>query len=392
LKVLRDHVGIFAKSVEIREFKMPNLLALIERYVVDLNLPKDVYMYAERLYNLLPPAMRTRVPYLYPNYEARAIAYIVFILKLFFGLDGYKEVHISNSSRNINEQLRKIKADDSNSKAFAELFVWSEWVEFIEMRKIIISQYSLSYCRQFKQSQSADNCLEEFSLKHQKNHYDQSILLNKVQENEKNTKMASIQSIFERLATINGLEPIKYKEDHPSFPVTLTPSEEYLKTILQTQKANDQSGKCAIPDYMHVEHSKRTLEAHLDTRALREYLEQGDIELDIEMLSCNKNKKYVGVFCVVEDYVLRRLRACKADFNVDENEWLKEVQAKPLMDKLLFKKELETYDRRYYKQQLKKEMKKKEMTQTNFQEVFFTVFFSNSQPSSFDFFRSSDLH
>lgn len=44
-----------------------------------------------------------------PNYEARAMALIIFTLKMLFGLDGKTEVVLSNYARKINRYLKKKK-------------------------------------------------------------------------------------------------------------------------------------------------------------------------------------------------------------------------------------------------------------------------------------------
>lgn len=59
-----------------------------------------------------------------PLAENRAMGFIVFILKLMLGLDDLTEYQCSN--------LAESKNDNDN------LFVWTKWVEFIELRNAIL--------------------------------------------------------------------------------------------------------------------------------------------------------------------------------------------------------------------------------------------------------------
>lgn len=84
--------------------KVPNLMALVHRYIDDMNLPCCLAYYIEKLMEILPSNLKYNSIKI-PNYEGRAMAYILFTIKLIFGLDGYREKEISNSLPTINFQV-----------------------------------------------------------------------------------------------------------------------------------------------------------------------------------------------------------------------------------------------------------------------------------------------
>lgn len=115
----------------------PNLIYLCGRYLVEMNLPLDLLEPIERLINFNPPNMAPtsrRIHFFLQNYEGRAMAFIIFVLKLIFGLDGHREEELSTSARNINETLEQI--DDSR-----KIFVYKDWMEFIEYRQEILARH-----------------------------------------------------------------------------------------------------------------------------------------------------------------------------------------------------------------------------------------------------------
>lgn len=113
--------------------KKPNLVQLAHRYLDEMQLPGDLKVYVERLMILLPPEMKynERVSYI-PNFEGRAMAFIIFALKLLFGLDGFREEEMSKAARKVNEA-----SIDGQPK----IFVYKDWMEFIEYRQCILSKF-----------------------------------------------------------------------------------------------------------------------------------------------------------------------------------------------------------------------------------------------------------
>lgn len=62
------------------------------------------YLYVERLYLLCPSIMKfNEKSHFIPNYEGRAMAYIVVVFKILFGLDDLTEKEISRVAEKLNE-------------------------------------------------------------------------------------------------------------------------------------------------------------------------------------------------------------------------------------------------------------------------------------------------
>lgn len=118
----------------ITSIKIPNLSEISRRYLTELHLPPSLNTYIERLIAFFPPAMPFKLGTpVVPNYEGRAMAYIIFVLKLIFGLDDKREKDMSDAARKLNVILKK--------KNLEKLFVFEDWMEFIEYRKRILSQF-----------------------------------------------------------------------------------------------------------------------------------------------------------------------------------------------------------------------------------------------------------
>lgn len=119
------------------ELKHPNLYVLIERYITELGLPPTIYTFVEKLFSLSPSEFEqsenrdSNVPY----YEARAMAYILFALKLLFGVNGVTEVAMSKSAKAFNTFL------EEHGVKCPKVFVWSEWVEYLTARKLLLMKY-----------------------------------------------------------------------------------------------------------------------------------------------------------------------------------------------------------------------------------------------------------
>ncbi|XP_015177405.1 PREDICTED: TATA box-binding protein-associated factor RNA polymerase I subunit B [Polistes dominula] len=132
-KGIRKIAARMAKFIGIRKLSSPNLLPLISRYCQELALPRGILLYAERFIALSPPTMifdfkKADIP----NYEARAMAFIIVVLKILFGLDGITEYTISKIAEHINIVGNKHNVLDK------KLFSFYEWQRYIECRKNIL--------------------------------------------------------------------------------------------------------------------------------------------------------------------------------------------------------------------------------------------------------------
>ncbi|KAJ8684128.1 hypothetical protein QAD02_019920 [Eretmocerus hayati] len=133
-KGLRRAASGVAKFLMSYEFANPSIWSLIDRYCTDLDLPKGVASYAQRLFLKAPAVMKFSVKSpLIPNYEGRAMAYIIVVLKTLFGLDDVTEREISRIVEKIDG-----KAIERNIST-AKLFSFCEWQRYLECRKRILS-------------------------------------------------------------------------------------------------------------------------------------------------------------------------------------------------------------------------------------------------------------
>lgn len=335
-----------SKCIGIRRPHKPDIVKLVRRYVTELCLPTDVADYIERLINLLPPQFDSRSLAYYPGYEARAMAYIIFTLKLLYGLDGFKEQRISLAAQKLNNKIEQL-----NRKTFEKqplLFVWNEWVEYIEMRKVIVAQFNPAYCVQFKQCQSTEQMLEQMNDEMRKAEERDSML----NDSRKYTsKPGQLRSLFERFMehhkdTENAKKPGPLIDFKPSF----TPSLSYLKNILllydNDTTANTPPG-LNIPDFMRIDHAKRDINSYLEVRPLVDYFKKHQLKLNVHVVSTTENTNFVGIFRAPRSYKHSSLKVQKACFDVTEEEWAETIRehVAPCTDDLGFKTDLPIYSK-----------------------------------------------
>lgn len=64
----------------------------------------EIGKYVECIMALSPPSMKfIKSLKRFPNYEGRAMAFVIFVLKLLLGLDGKTEYEISKVTKKLNE-------------------------------------------------------------------------------------------------------------------------------------------------------------------------------------------------------------------------------------------------------------------------------------------------
>lgn len=145
-QTIRNMCGKLFRDTTIPRLIRPDLVALVHRYVDELQLPVELKIYVEKLIAYHPPRMELtqekvsvgwhKTPaHVMPNYEARVISYIILALKMFFGLDDNREVKISNAAREINKQLPE------NSEL--HLFVVEDWLKMLKCRQLVVEKHHL---------------------------------------------------------------------------------------------------------------------------------------------------------------------------------------------------------------------------------------------------------
>ncbi|XP_054726857.1 TATA box-binding protein-associated factor RNA polymerase I subunit B [Anastrepha obliqua] len=354
-KVLREHIGLVSKFINIREFKQPEMIKLTERYVTELNLPPDISTYTEHLINLLPPKMSTRVSHVYPAYEARTMAYIIFVLKLLFGLDGHTENKVSDAATKVNHCLQKLSEEGCSSNAKLSqpplLFVWKDWVDYVEMRKVIVAHYNSNFCRQFKQHQSTAQLLKEME-EEQRTQLEQAVHTAEGASVENNAKVSTMHRIFEQfLDEYNDELPAEHVESI-IFPPSLTPAHAYFKRILLHCSNAGTSASFKIPEFMRTDHMQRTLAPYAHAKELKEYFKQHKWELKVRRMPSVRQRNSVGIFRPINECQERSGKTVctkKPDFNITEENWLQSIVEEELIEELEFKTEYDRYEKNYMK-------------------------------------------
>lgn len=358
---MRDHINLLCTNLSIHGFKMPNMTALVQRYVTELCLPQDIAIYAERLINFLPPRCAVRTKHFLPNYEARAMAYIIFILKLLFGLDGEKEHRMSRAAKKLNRKIQNINRQKDENRPL--LFVWNEWVQYIEMRKIIVSHFNQSFSRQFKQCESATQIMEQMSKGIRKRNEEQQTQVDHVENLYYKQQFETFRSLLNTLLEQHPNATDSSSATSMEFKPTFTPGYSYFKTILlhcdnanipdSSDSVNGPSFK--IPEFMRVDHAERDINSYVEVKHLIEYFQNNQTKLNVYKLDTTENRCFAGIF--------RSTRAGSTfyptqepNFNISEEEWKVKIQNRVSVgtDDLDWKTEFEPYGEKYLNHRLRR--------------------------------------
>ncbi|XP_023308620.2 TATA box-binding protein-associated factor RNA polymerase I subunit B [Lucilia cuprina] len=351
-KCLRDHSSIICKNIGIRALKQPDIVKLVRRYIAELCLPIDIGDYIERLINLLPPQFESRTLGFYPGYEARAMAYIIFTLKLLFGLDGSNEYRISQTTQKLNMKIKDLNFKKNENQP--QIFVWTEWVEYIEMRKIIVSQFSSAFCEQFKQCQSTSQLMEQMAEDIRKTEDINNLLNDTTDNSQSKQKLKNFRSLFERFQESykiaeNIQKPVQLIEFKPTF----TPGLTYFKHIfLLYDRDTDNTMNLEIPDFMRIDHAQRNINCYLQVKPLIAYFKKHHLKLKVHALATNNNNNYVGVFRASRNVNNLKIKVEKACFEITEEEWIENIKDDVAhgTDDLLFVTGMKTYPKFYFDQ------------------------------------------
>uniref|UniRef100_T1J8R0 PRELI/MSF1 domain-containing protein n=1 Tax=Strigamia maritima TaxID=126957 RepID=T1J8R0_STRMM len=118
---IRRNTCKLAKFLDIHTLPEKCLVEIVKRFVLALNLPDEMNDLVASLIALDPPQMPCnntdkKRTYPIPNYEGRAIGYIVVVLKLIFGLNGKTELKQSIYAK----KLASLAPGEN-------IFVWEDW-------------------------------------------------------------------------------------------------------------------------------------------------------------------------------------------------------------------------------------------------------------------------
>lgn len=299
-------------QLSIPDLKLPSILRLCQRYITELALPKDLNKYVERLINIYKPEMRWTGRFT-PLYEARAMAYIIFILKLLFGLDDSMEHEISESSRKINETVPA-----------AKLFVFDDWLKYLEMRKVILSQAYMPFSVMFKTECDSNRRYEFLKKEHGE---EDATYFRKIQVDNLSRIIDSFLSNFHQD------EPEEFDFSLPS----LTPNFTYFQTILNSSK------KLTIPDFMHSNPSDFSIAAFINPRSLKNIVKDNMYKLKVEELKLREHveiEKFNNFRTLYHFRQHQHIRAKTVDFDIDSDTWEDQLKERRRNESFVFGNEV----------------------------------------------------
>ncbi|XP_017140821.2 TATA box-binding protein-associated factor RNA polymerase I subunit B [Drosophila miranda] len=365
---LHRQVGYMSRFIDLTEFQTPDLTALTQRYVMELSLPPAVADYVCRLMDVYPPEFKhLRDTWTYPRYEARVMAYIVYAMKLLFGLDDIKEKKISESAAQVNECLEKIRLTRPDEKAPGPLFVFGEWMRFVEMRKVLVSHYNQSFAQRFGVATYLERQLDDILIKERKqeehdNNFNQVEMTPAVRQSE------NMRHTFENLLKE------KYGEgsaemtanDHIEFQASLTPALSYFnRLLLHASRAEGEDMSVKIPDYMRVVHSERQLDPFITkTKELSDYLAKDDVKLCVQELSCQENYQKVGIFQYFQKPDQTRSEF-RANCDIKGNEWIEDLRKKEKRPIFKFRQPSAKYGAQYQLKMKERAVRRQNMEANN---------------------------
>lgn len=274
--------------------RLPDLAALSARYVAELALPPAVQTIVETLLTICPPLMVSpRGSTKTPPYEARAVAFVLFVMKLLFGLDDEREARISANAQRINARLRTMSTGgggggdgDAASARQQPLFVWTEWQQYVEMRGVILAQCHYATAAAQSQTPTADTAhLYAGFLRSNLTDVDWSDLpaLKRTEyRKEDREAMLNMGMIFGKAAQLHARHANETTTRASlNFLPTLQPRSAYLERLLEDDVM---AATIHIPAFMYTDHTARDLVPFLRPGELRRRLPPGQ-RLRVQRLS-----------------------------------------------------------------------------------------------------------
>lgn len=302
---LRRKAFAVAQTIKLRNIKMPDLSKLCARYVKDLCLPPIVSEMVNKLLAFYPPQMKKSkmFPAAMPNFEGRAMAYILFVMKLFFGLDDEREQKISKAAQTVNAKLEQLGLKHN------ALFVWSEWVEYIDMRNIILSQCHYPTAMHIDPNAKISIDLYVDFLKRAN---EDSICADKFRKKE----MENIRVVFEQVLKLH--KDIDRPDTSMHFPATLTPFSSYLSQINCIESIKS---RIYIPEFMNISHESRNMLAFLKPINLRRAFNDAGHKLDVYQIGQSDNVQFVPI-TFDNGRIMENVRF---SFDIAKDDWIRSM-------------------------------------------------------------------
>ncbi|KAH8409708.1 hypothetical protein KR222_002435 [Zaprionus bogoriensis] len=357
-KFIRSHIAHMARFIDLNGYQMPNLGALAQRYVLELNLPPVVGSYVGNLLELLPPNFKSRGAQNYPRYEARVMAYIIYVLKLLFGLDDAKEHAISESAVQLNEQLAELAEQEGEGEgeeqAIAPLFVYTEWMQFVELRKVLVSHYDESFARRHGVPTRSERQVDEFLAKEHKQreqeyNYNEMMITPAMQRLRENICLIFETLLKQKYGTGTGTgDGDGGTRDQIEFQPTLTAAHSYFKRILlRAEQAPPDELSVQIPDCMRVDHTERQLAPFKNQiTELQQYLRAYGYSLRTEELACQQDFEPVGIYQSLERNV-NKFKEYRANCEIKTQAWLDDLRRREKRPDFVFRQPVAHYGKQY---------------------------------------------
>lgn len=309
----------------------PDLAKLAKRYIDEMNLPGDMKAYVERLIAFSPPKMTTGFYVkLVPNYEARAMGYVIFILKFLFGIDGYREKEMSRNASKVNDVIKILKLDED----FKPIFVYTNWMNFIEYRQFILEKYY--YATMFKNNFSSNKPYLAFNSMVQMlnpdfrpSHMEQSLrpAENVNRRKHKEEIKMCCKDIATKLINKHAEAGNFNQMNEFSFQPSLTPLKENFSTILKNDKKRTINRDIAFVHFSH-----HSCETYLNPQKLVDAFALKKIKLNTKTSVFPTPYKFSKVF---EDKNILSNPGVdyRIKFLMTEAEWLEDLKNRKKLEK-----------------------------------------------------------
>ncbi|XP_033207178.1 TATA box-binding protein-associated factor RNA polymerase I subunit B [Belonocnema kinseyi] len=262
------------------QLDLPDFSTLIEQYCQELQLPRGILLYAEKLMALSPPNMifdyKSSCT---PNYEGRAMAFIVVVLKILFGMDGITEYEISRVAEKINREASE------RGVLLSRLFSFREWQRFIECRRSILSNVHFpTKLRYDPESPGNTHLYLRFLGLMQSKKEGEPPRITDYKHRIPELLSSGFQSCFDALN--ENIPPV---DEITIFPPSLTPQFSYIQHLM-TDPLND------LPDILRVNFFDTKVGYTTKPELLQELAAQCDIELTLADTSLHFIGKKVSEF------------------------------------------------------------------------------------------------
>lgn len=170
---IRKICGLLVAFLDLSDLPSVPIMDLANKYLCQLDLPGELHGILNNLTNNTPDiwvnAKRNRI---LPPYECIAMAYIVVLLKILFGLDDATERNLSNFA----------KVYSSYTAGEQKMFIWDDWVAHISRKVANMKRYRealeqnqpfivqdlqqfLSYCEKMSRSNTRISILKERAMR-----------------------------------------------------------------------------------------------------------------------------------------------------------------------------------------------------------------------------------